>query len=218
MYILPNNNVNGVLQGNHHQQMCSSMNNVLLGSISSSLTKSTTRQVTFNEAALVYPHLHIRNFTETETSGSWYSVEELDSIKEECHHSVNLSIHGKLRPDMVNNWCFRGLEFRTPEGARSRRDNKNLAWNWVLEEQENQYKLGMFDAEEIARKYRKVSVACHEAAHVLALEDAREVAETRLLSDIDDVGKPFVIESTSSSRERSSLNKRPRTNYHCTFS
>jgi hypothetical protein len=146
------------------------------------------KSVTFHGAVRVYPHLHINDFTPFEWSQAWYSDEEISEIKSECTLTVNLVKSGHLSMNDDENdssssrsrsWstlCFRGLEFRTPEGAQQRRENKYMAWDRVLEEQDAQYARGAFDSDAIARKYNEVSFHCQAKAHALALDDARVVA------------------------------------------
>jgi hypothetical protein len=144
------------------------------------------KSVTFHGAVRVYPHLHINDITPFEWSQSWYNDEEISEIKSECTLTVNLvkSGHISMNDDDENNdsssqsWstlCFRGLEFRTPEGAQCRRENKYMGWDRVLEEQDAQYARGVFDADAIAQKYNEVSFHCQAQAHAQALEDARVV-------------------------------------------
>jgi hypothetical protein len=130
--------------------------------------------VTFCNDVRVYRHIHLNDMDETELRNAWYSQEELNEVKAECNRTVKLVVRGKLTPyaSSSSSWTFRGLEFRTPEGANSRRANKEGAWDKVLDEQEAQYLTGNFDDEKIARIYIEVSRHCVEAAHLLGLSDA----------------------------------------------
>jgi hypothetical protein len=138
------------------------------------------KTVNFYGAVRVYPHLHINDVTAVEWSKAWYNEEEIAEIKAECTLTVNLVKSGHLSSigDDCNEWstlCFRGLEFRTPEGAQRRRENKYMAWDRVLEEQDAQYASGVFDADSIAHKYTAVSFHCQAEAHAQGMDDARAV-------------------------------------------
>ena len=142
-------------------------------------SSSAKKSVTFHGAVRVYPHIHINDFTPFEWSQSWYNDEEITDIKSECTLTVNLVKSGHLSMNDDDNdsssLCFRGLEFRTPEGAQRRRENKYMGWDRVLEEQDAQYTNGVFDADVIAQKYNEVSFHCQAKAHAQALDDARVV-------------------------------------------
>jgi hypothetical protein len=136
--------------------------------------KHSKKVVSFHNVVCVYPCLHYLNFTEHEHSDSWYNDQEMDEIKAECIHTLQLVSSENINLCKNNNfWCLRGLEYRTPEGAKKRLENKYLAWDTVMSEQENQFMMGEFNDEAIARTYAKVSAACREEATVLALEDAK---------------------------------------------
>jgi len=158
---------------------------------SSCSTRSAKKSVTFHKAVRVYPHIHLNDFEESEMVDTWYSPTDFEEVKLECTLTVKLVAAGKLSKtgngdgDMWTNMCFRGLEFRTPEGAASRRENKFLGWDSVLDEQETQYSTGHHDAEAIARKYSDVSLSCQQAAHAMALEDARVVLEQDKQEPVD---------------------------------
>lgn len=140
--------------------------------------------VSFDNAVRAYRHLHLNDMDQAEHEASWYSQEELDNIKRECHYTAKLVARGKLLPhddDLTIQSCssptsltFRGLEYRTPDGANLRQVNKETAWDKVLDEQETQYKMGKYldDDESIARVYQEVSRHCHHAAHLMGLADA----------------------------------------------
>lgn len=140
----------------------------------------STKRVSFNESVRVYPHLHYNNFTENELAESWYDDQEMDAIKVECLQTIQLAVNDRL-DDNNNFWCFRGLEYRTTEGARKRRENKIFAWNAVMNEQETQQMVGEFNDGAIAEVYADASAASQEAAYVLAFSDAKAVQQDRFL-------------------------------------
>mmetsp|Transcript_8383 Transcript_8383/g.20888 ORF Transcript_8383/g.20888 Transcript_8383/m.20888 type:complete len:232 (-) Transcript_8383:365-1060(-) len=148
-------------------------------------TKASSR-VSFCNEVRVYRHIHLNDMEEYERAGAWYSQEELKTVKAECNRTVRKMMRDTrspyehcLSPSSASSTSsngstssFRGLEFRTPDGANMRRANKENAWDKVLDEQESQYLSGDFDDEAIARIYRDVSKHCQEAAHLLGLSDS----------------------------------------------
>ena len=140
----------------------------------------TPSRVSFCNDVRVYRHIHLNDMEESERIDCWYSQDELKTIKAECNRTVRLVARGAISPyeDFVSSSSstatstFRGLEFRTPDGASARRANKENAWDKVLDEQESQYLTGNFDDDAIARIYHEVSKHCQEAAHLLGLTDA----------------------------------------------
>lgn len=140
--------------------------------------KHSKKVVSFHDAVYVYPCLHYMNYTDRELSESWYNAQEMEEIKAECIHTLQLVACENIHVSNNNNfWCLRGLEYRTQEGAKRRQENKYLAWDAVMSEQETQYMTGEFNDEAIARTYSQVSAACREAATILALEDAKTVLQ-----------------------------------------
>jgi hypothetical protein len=67
--------------------------------------------------------------------------------------------------------CTRGLEFRTPAGAKLRKTNKLKALTAVWNEQVAQWKENYADDEAIRRVYLEHSVKCIETARKMGLHD-----------------------------------------------
>ena len=135
-----------------------------------------TRRVSFDGSVRVWPYLHKNDLSAEERANTWYTKFENLNIQEECSRTVQLHYQGKIHKDS-SSWCFRGLEFRTSEGAALRRNNKYLAWDTVLNLQESQYLLGDFDADIIAHRYQAVCAVSMNSAIANALQDAEAAAE-----------------------------------------
>lgn len=142
-----------------------------------------TKRVTFHENVRVWPYLHKNDLSEEEIANSWYNEQDNARIRAECAQTIQLHNQGKIHNDSVV-WCFRGLEFRTSEGAARRRENKYLAWDTVLNEQDSQFVLGEFDDEIIACRYLAVSALSQDEALAHAAEDAKAAAEHQNISRI----------------------------------
>ena len=71
--------------------------------------------------------------------------------------------------------CTRGIEFRTPQGAKFRKKNKLEALTAVWNEQVSQWKENVTDEEAIRRVYLEHSTKCTETAHKFGLHDEKAV-------------------------------------------
>lgn len=124
----------------------------------------------------------VYDYSEEEIKQSWYTANEIGTIKAECAATVRKVVEYKYFD--TEKECCRGLEYRTPDGARKRIRNKLRALEAVFTRQESLWKFDKTDQEEestiIALAYRKYSVSCQEAAHKLGVEDERYI---HLLTD-----------------------------------
>lgn len=113
------------------------------------------------------------DYSEEEKQSCWYTAIEIRTIKAECAATVRKVIEEQKHLN-ADTECFRGLEYRTPDGMRKRIWNKQTALDAVLDRQDILWKLDKTDeGKSIALAYRKYSVSCQEAAHQLGLEDER---------------------------------------------
>ena len=102
----------------------------------------------------------------------WYSKDEYDIIKARNSLIVKMMKTGHFQES--DEHSFRGLEHKTRAGFKQRRANKFNALNAVLEEQDRQANMGVFEPEKIAKRYRRVSLNAAETAVVVASRDAEE--------------------------------------------
>jgi hypothetical protein len=121
----------------------------------------------------VYSIDHINSYTQKEIDTIWYNDRELKLIKAECLETTVLVMERKQLNEQTE--CFRGLEYRTPDGHRRRLRNKVRARDAVLDEQEHQWDtLGEeddYDPESIATVYNEYTQPCIAAAHSMGLAD-----------------------------------------------
>mmetsp|Transcript_55103 Transcript_55103/g.154670 ORF Transcript_55103/g.154670 Transcript_55103/m.154670 type:complete len:197 (-) Transcript_55103:30-620(-) len=115
--------------------------------------------------------IHINDYSTEEVRASWYNREELRNIKAEAKSTANSS-----DPE-DKDVCLRGLEARTPVGARQKSQNRIEARAAVFFEQEIQEEDGYSDPDAIADAYFDCSERCQLDAQMLALRDAREAME-----------------------------------------
>jgi hypothetical protein len=121
-------------------------------------------------------------------------------------HTLQLVAAENIHLNHNNNfWCFRGLEYRTPEGAERRQNNKYLAWDAVMSEQETQYMMGEVNDEAIAHMYSQVSAACRKAAIILALEDAKTAFQDQFAAKTASSNTRRVVSKSSIFASPSSL-------------
>jgi hypothetical protein len=128
--------------------------------------------VCFLPSVLVYQTMHINQYTKEETRNTWYDDEETTALISECMLIITC-VNGQ-KPLVSSTQCaFRGLEYRTSEGHRSRTRNKYLALDAILDEQDWQDVNDKNDVDEYREIYRTYSEPCHLAAHLMGLEDER---------------------------------------------
>jgi hypothetical protein len=121
--------------------------------------KKRNIKVVFTEMVTVTHVLHLEDFTDEEFKASFYDVTELESIKTELNLTAELVEVGDLHND-TSEYCRRGTEYRTGQGARRRISNKHVGRDAVLDEQDVQWEDGVFDPDAIAGRYL---CGCHLA-------------------------------------------------------
>ena len=145
--------------------------------------KSKYRSVRFASEVDVKEVPHLNNVPEDEHVATWYSVEDFDEMKKDMIATVRLMITNK---PVGEDRCTRGLEFRTPAGARLRKQTKLEALTAVWNEQVSQWKRHETDEERISIVYQRLSYKSREAAHTMGLRDEIAVEpqeEERILKE-----------------------------------
>lgn len=134
----------------------------------------------------------------------WYTANDYLLMK-----AYNSAIAKQMRQGIffeTNVDSCRGLEHRTKDGGNSRKQNKIHAMNCVLEEQDRQVRVGVYDLESIADLYSKAVAFSRERAFVLGLDDARVCAEDsgvdidmeESLSEVSSVGSDTHLSDSES--------------------
>jgi hypothetical protein len=103
----------------------------------------------------------------------WLTGEEMQLMKKSCTPIVK-KLHKGIPLDEANE-DKRGLEHRTPKGAKQRQKNKFCAIDAVLDEQERQWEQNRLDAEFLAEVYIQNSAHCSMAAYLVARGDEEYV-------------------------------------------
>ena len=129
------------------------------------------KSVTFSPSVLMYRTMHIKNFTDEEIDNTWYNAEEMKSIVNEC---VKIIAFMDSTGAPSSSECFRGLEFRTPQGQKKRTTHRFCAIDAVLREQDAQWEYEENDINQIRASYRAYSKPSRAEALRIGLEDAKE--------------------------------------------
>jgi hypothetical protein len=141
--------------------------------ISDCSTKSestaTTEQefrVRFSEKVRIRKALSHKDYTPEEIQACWYNGEENQRIRRNCKKEIRKMNEGCKVKDN-NCYCPPGLEGHTTVGTATRRRNRELAINAVLDEQMIQWEGGIYDEESIADIYCRASYSCQQKAIVV---------------------------------------------------
>jgi hypothetical protein len=135
--------------------------------------KAPKKHVSFHANVCVVWHLHVNDYSHGETGRTWYTKEEVNEIKLGCAQTVRIMADGMCED--TEEFCKRGLEYRTTKGMRMRQKNKFAAWDVVYIEQNRQWEQGVCDDDSLAEVYSACTVQCSRAACLLATIDARFV-------------------------------------------
>jgi hypothetical protein len=129
------------------------------------------KSVYFSKVVKVARILHINDYTEQEIAACWYNYDECQATKDDVAQCASRILQ---QEDETEDFCRRGLEFRTPRGAKRRMGNKEIGRDAVLDVQEMQHKQNWHDPLYIARVYHEQTKHCLLAAQLQAYNDANE--------------------------------------------
>jgi hypothetical protein len=117
---------------------------------------------------------HINDLSQVEKDSTWLTDQDFLLNRKSCVTTVKKHVRGEITMENKDKYCFRGLESKTREGARRRKEMKDVAIKAVLQEQKLQKEGGIEDPESVKRIYR---IHCHQAhftAYELGLVDKEE--------------------------------------------
>jgi hypothetical protein len=122
-----------------------------------------------------------QDLTKEERSALWYSRSEFAEIREEIDSTLKLLAAGLTDPERVG-FCFRGIEYKTPELRKQRASNviNSLKVVFAAQKYLQQRKTESWSPSDkcdtlIARKYRSCTEKCEVEAHRRGLWDAKSV-------------------------------------------
>jgi hypothetical protein len=150
---------------------------------------------------------HINDFTAQEMRSYWYSQAEIREIRNDLGATLQL-IEMEIDVSSSKEFCARGLEHLSREGARRRSEIKKRGWHAAVAEQELQRSKGICDQQRLADVYFEHVQDSEAAAIVRGLADMREACLSfegfHKLDDALEVG-PGNPWSTSSSGNKTVL-------------
>jgi hypothetical protein len=121
--------------------------------------------------------LSYKDYTPEEVQACWYSDEETQRIRAHFRNEIRKMKEEESKPYKDIQYCSsRGLEGHTTVRAATKRRNRLLATNAVLDEQLIQWEQGIFDEHTIAEIYLQASYSCQMWANIVGQRDHRETA------------------------------------------
>ena len=113
----------------------------------------------------------MKELPEEDIAATWYTQQDFENIKKSIITTIRLMMAKK---PIEMDQCTRGLEFRTPAGAKLRKTNKVKALTAVWNEQVAQWKEDRTDDEAISFAYQQEIQECRTFALRLGLQDEKE--------------------------------------------
>jgi hypothetical protein len=175
---------------------------------SSNTTTPPVVGVTFSQSLDVHEICHFRDLSPEDVEATWYSTDDFDEIKKSLVVTLRLMMADKPVGD---DQCTRGLEFRTPQGAKYRKRNKVEALTAVWNEQVQQWQNDVVDDEAIRRVYLEHSIKCRDAARKFGIHDEKVIrkyikeGQTTSTTTTTSTISPTSDDNNNSSRSNTSL-------------
>lgn len=145
---------------------------------------------------------HLKDLTQEEGEAIWYSPEEFEEIRKSLVVTVRMMVANKPVDDTQ---CTRGLEFRTPAGAKQRKRNKLNALTAVWNEQVSQWKEDRTDEEAIAFVYQQHGHECKKISLRMALQDEKDARRYQECLDESESGSDLSTISLDDSADDQAL-------------
>jgi hypothetical protein len=133
------------------------------------------RKIRWSAQVRVQEIRHINNITESERESIWMTAMDYKMIKNIAKTTVLMMMAGEEIDENDEDFCKRGLEFRTRKGSKTRSANKLRARSAVLNEQDLQREEGFHDPEFIAMSSLDVSFENREQAQKRGKKDAKSI-------------------------------------------
>jgi hypothetical protein len=132
---------------------------------------SVRKAVSFCKTVCVYVVPNISLSDERLSSDIWYNGNEFKEMKDDCRRTCQMVVEGTpLDPESQS---FRGLEFMTPQGFKRKQWHKKLAYDQVLDVQDDVWEIEdpLVREAAMAAAYDDISKLCHIEAHTRGLQD-----------------------------------------------
>jgi hypothetical protein len=156
--------------------------------------------VRFSEKIRVRNTISCKDYTPEEVEACWYTSDDNQRIHRQCSKEIRKLNEGSTLKD--KKYCSRGLEGHTTIGAATKKQNRWLSINAVLDEQMIQWEEDIFDEYVIAEIYCITSASCQVRAKIVGLSDHRETgvkscSRTRTTTTSEVVPSHLATRSTS---------------------
>jgi hypothetical protein len=132
--------------------------------------RGENRRVHFKRMVSVRPILHVDDMSEERIHAMWLTKREMEEIRKSLSETVRLISLHDTKTDNESHF-YRGLEIRTREGERQRRNNKSDALNAVLDEQDRQRSLGIHNEKLLSQIYTTECRVARSHAYRLGVTD-----------------------------------------------
>jgi hypothetical protein len=129
------------------------------------------RAVRFAEDPSTHYTLSRDDYMSEEMQAVWIQSEEFRKTQGDCLKQIRKMEQGKTLKD--KKYCARGLESHTRLAAISKVNNRRPAAKAVLDAQAEQQERGVYDDEEIARRYQQTTSSCQLWATTVGFSDQR---------------------------------------------
>jgi hypothetical protein len=128
-----------------------------------------TKSVSFSSEVYVQEVPHLVDMTDEDLASIWYSKQECKDMKE----TIVALIISIVEDRVEKGECTRGVEHRTPEASRQRKQNKRNALQIVCDTQLSQWADGRADVEAMAILYQMETFESKEKARTWGIHDEK---------------------------------------------
>ncbi len=135
-------------------------------------TINTSRRVSFGAVTTTHEVLSRFDYTHEELEASWFYREDMRRMKENVRSEAKLVESGLLK--QASDVSIRGLESKTREGMKRKRQSRMNAYAAVFFEIDCQQEDGFFDDDLIADAYFTYSEPCAMTAQMIGKRDEVE--------------------------------------------
>lgn len=130
------------------------------------------RRVSFFPMSVTYGVLSRDDYSAEEFKASWFNVDDMLRMKQDARSTAKLYRSGSLVTS--KNACIRGLESRTREGMKRKREARLNTYSTVFSELDKQRKNDVYAQELVAHAYSYYSQQSARLAQSLGKQDAVE--------------------------------------------
>ena len=162
----------------HHHRLKTEEEDTTLSKAAATTAATTSNTATKRRKAVSFAPMiqckethHISDMSVEDVVATWWTPNDYHVIRKMVALTVKLISCGSKFGDDDTDFCERGLEIRTKDGARTRHTNKRKAISVVLEAQEFQIREGFTDPEYIAELYSEYTRNSNKESHEIGLKD-----------------------------------------------